>query len=128
MFKVFIDGSAGTTGLRIYERLSERDDIELIKIDEEDRKKLDVRKAAIESADAAFLCLPDSAAIEIVETLERLVCGGDCTVFDFGRKTENRLYTRRFFGRGELYDSHGKRQNGISFGDCVFRAENGERF
>ena len=70
MFKVFIDGSAGTTGLRIYERLSERDDIELIKIDEEDRKKLDVRKAAIESADAAFLCLPDSAAIEIVEAVK----------------------------------------------------------
>jgi len=78
MFKVFIDGSAGTTGLRIYERLSERDDIELIKINEEDRKNLEARKCAIESADAAFLCLPDSAAIEIVEA----TCGCGTKILD----------------------------------------------
>lgn len=65
MKKIFIDGSAGTTGLRIYERLEKRDDIELIKISEENRKNLECRKEAIESADAAFLCLPDSAAKEI---------------------------------------------------------------
>ena len=67
--KVFIDGSVGTTGLRIHERLSARSDIELIKIDEEHRKDLNFRKEAIESADAAFLCLPDSASIEIVAAL-----------------------------------------------------------
>lgn len=66
MKKVFVDGSAGTTGLRIFERLADRDDIELIKISEENRKDLNCRKEAIESADAAFLCLPDDAAREIV--------------------------------------------------------------
>ena len=67
--RVFIDGSVGTTGLRIHERLSARRDVELISIDEEHRKDLKCRKEAIESADAAFLCLPDTASIEIVEAL-----------------------------------------------------------
>lgn len=66
MKKVFVDGSAGTTGLRIFERLGKRDDIELITISDELRKDINARRAAIESADAAFLCLPDDAAKEIV--------------------------------------------------------------
>lgn len=68
--RVFIDGSAGTTGLRIFDRLSEREDIELIAISEENRKELKYRKEAIEAADAAFLCLPDSAAREIAAAVE----------------------------------------------------------
>ncbi len=70
MKKVFVDGSAGTTGLRIFERLGKRDDIELITISEENRKNLRYRKEAIESADAAFLCLPDDAAREIVAEIQ----------------------------------------------------------
>ena len=35
--KVFIDGKAGTTGLRIYERLQIRNDIQLMTLSEEDR-------------------------------------------------------------------------------------------
>lgn len=66
MQKVFIDGSAGTTGLRIYERLSKRSDIQLIALSEELRKDPDARREALNSADIAFLCLPDSAAIEAV--------------------------------------------------------------
>ncbi len=66
MQKVFIDGSAGTTGLRIYERLSKRSDIQLIALSEELRKNPDARREALNSADIAFLCLPDSAAIEAV--------------------------------------------------------------
>ena len=66
MQKVFIDGSAGTTGLRIYERLSSRSDIELIKLTEELRKDTEARREALNSADIAFLCLPDAAAIEAV--------------------------------------------------------------
>ena len=62
MKKIFVDGSVGTTGLRIFERLAKRDDVELITIDEAHRKDLASRKSAIESADAAFLCLPDDAA------------------------------------------------------------------
>lgn len=70
MKKVFIDGSAGTTGLRIRERLSERDDIKLIELPEEKRKDISARSKALNSADIAFLCLPDAAAIEAVELIE----------------------------------------------------------
>ncbi len=66
MTKVFIDGSAGTTGLRINERLSGRKDIELIILPDEIRKNTDARKQAINSADVCFLCLPDDAAREAV--------------------------------------------------------------
>lgn len=70
MKKVFIDGSAGTTGLRIFERLKERKDIELLEISEADRKNAAMRKRFLNSADVAFLCLPDSAAIEAVSMVE----------------------------------------------------------
>lgn len=66
MTKVFIDGSAGTTGLRINERLIARNDIELIKLPEEHRKDISARKEAINSSDVTFLCLPDTAAVEAV--------------------------------------------------------------
>lgn len=64
MTKVFIDGSAGTTGLRIRERLSARKDIELITLEESLRKDVSARSEALNSADVAFLCLPDDAARE----------------------------------------------------------------
>lgn len=70
MKKVFIDGSAGTTGLRIYERLEGRKDIELIKLAESVRKDPAARKEALNSADIAFLCLPDDAAREAVAMVE----------------------------------------------------------
>ena len=65
--KVFIDGSAGTTGLRIRERLAERRDLELIVLSEELRKDTEARRKALNGADVAFLCLPDAAAVEAVE-------------------------------------------------------------
>ena len=67
MTKVFIDGSSGTTGLRIRERLCTRKDIELIALDEAHRKDAEARRDAFQKADVAFLCLPDAAAIEAVE-------------------------------------------------------------
>ena len=70
MTKIFIDGSAGTTGLRIYERLESRNDIELIRLSEENRKDINARKTAINQADIAFLCLPDAAAVEAVSLVE----------------------------------------------------------
>lgn len=70
MKKVFIDGSAGTTGLRIYERLENRKDIELLRLSEKSRKDKAARKEAINSADIAFLCLPDDAARESVSLCE----------------------------------------------------------
>lgn len=68
--KVFIDGKAGTTGLRIYERLSVRDDVEILQLSDELRKDTACRKEALNGADVAFLCLPDSAAIEAVSLVE----------------------------------------------------------
>ncbi len=67
MYSVFIDGSHGTTGLRIYERLQAREDIKLCIPSEADRKDPRVRKELLHSCDIAFLCLPDSAAKESVE-------------------------------------------------------------
>ena len=60
--KVFIDGSSGTTGLRIADRLAERPEIELLSISAEGRKDVHERAKVINSADLAFLCLPDAAA------------------------------------------------------------------
>ena len=70
MKKIFIDGSVGTTGLRIVERLSARDDVQLITLPEELRKDVSARKQALNSADVAFLCLPDDAAREAVTLVE----------------------------------------------------------
>ena len=60
--RLFIDGHAGTTGLRIRDWLAGRDDLELKTLDEEDRKSEVARRDAIREADLAILCLPDNAA------------------------------------------------------------------
>ena len=70
MTKVFIDGSAGTTGLRIWERLSGRQDLELLILPDELRKNTDARRQMLALADIAFLCLPDKAAVEAVSLIE----------------------------------------------------------
>ena len=69
--KIFIDGREGTTGLRIYDRLEKMDGIELIILKEDERKDRAKRKEALNSCDIAFLCLPDAAAIEAAELVER---------------------------------------------------------
>ena len=70
MTKVFIDGSAGTTGLRIYERLADRKDLELLILTGDKRKDNNARREMLALADIAFLCLPDAAAIEAVSLIE----------------------------------------------------------
>ena len=70
MKKIFIDGSVGTTGLRIAERLGCRADIEIITLSEDKRKDPNARKEALNASDVAFLCLPDPAAIEAVEMID----------------------------------------------------------
>ena len=66
MTKVFIDGSYGTTGLRIHQRLQSRRDLELIAIPYEERHSESARRKAYEEADFVFMCLPDAAAKEAV--------------------------------------------------------------
>lgn len=68
--KIFIDGKAGTTGLRIEERLSSRDDIEIITLPDELRKDPEAKKKVLNSVDIAFLCLPDQAAKDSVALIE----------------------------------------------------------
>ena len=68
--KVYIDGKEGTTGLQIYERLGQRDDIELLLIDEDKRKDSEERKKFLNAADLVFLCLPDAAAKEAVAMID----------------------------------------------------------
>ena len=70
MKKIFIDGSAGTTGLRIRERLAGMDGIEVVVLPEELRKDPSARRDALNAADVAFLCLPDAAARESVAMVE----------------------------------------------------------
>ena len=68
--KVYIDGQAGTTGLQIYERIGMREDLTLLRIDEDKRHDLDERKKFLNMADIVFLCLPDAGAIEAVSLIE----------------------------------------------------------
>ena len=96
MTKVFIDGSAGTTGLRIYERLAGRKDLELIRLSEENRKDEAARKEALFAADIAFLCLPDAAAVEAVGLAE----GSDTVIID--TSTAHRTAEGWTYGFAEL--------------------------
>ncbi|MDD6789065.1 MAG: N-acetyl-gamma-glutamyl-phosphate reductase [Lachnospira sp.] len=68
--KVYIDGQSGTTGLQIYERIGARDDLELMRIDEDKRHDLTERKKYINAADIVFLCLPDAGAREAVSLID----------------------------------------------------------
>ena len=70
MKKVFIDGSAGTTGLRIFDRLRGRTDIQLLTLPESERKLESSRKRMLNEADVVFLCLPDDAAREAASWVE----------------------------------------------------------
>ena len=72
MKKIFIDGKAGTTGLRIYERLEKRTDIEILTLSEAERKDPAARKRMFSEADVVFLCLPDEASIEAAMMMEGL--------------------------------------------------------
>ena len=70
MFKIFVDGKNGTTGLEIATRLGNRADVSLITLKEEERKDLSARLGAIASSDLTVLCLPDAAAKEIVQAVK----------------------------------------------------------
>ena len=65
--KVFIDGHTGTTGLRIHQWMTGREDVELLTLPPELRRNPEERQARLLQSDAAILCLPDDAAIEAAE-------------------------------------------------------------
>jgi len=68
--QIFIDGAAGTTGLEIRERLTDRDDIKLVQLSDSERKSLRARREALNLSDLVILCLPDEAAREAVSMIE----------------------------------------------------------
>ena len=98
--KVFIDGKAGTTGLRIYERLESFQGIELISLSEEKRKDPQARKEALNQADIAFLCLHDDAARESVSLIEN----ENTVVID--TSTAHRTLDDWAYGFAELSPAH----------------------
>lgn len=100
MIKVFIDGGAGTTGLKIVERMQTREDVSLITLDEEHRKDPVSRKEAIHAADAVFLCLPDDAAKEAALLAE----GAKAVVID--ASTAHRTAEGWAYGFPELSPAH----------------------
>ncbi len=100
MKKVFIDGSAGTTGLRIFERLSARDDVEIVLLPDDKRKDPVARKTALNSVDVAFLCLPDDASREAVAMVEN----PNVTVID--ASTAHRTLPDWAYGFPELSTAH----------------------
>lgn len=100
MKKIFIDGSEGTTGLRIFERFEGRDDIELLKIPSELRKEPSEVKKYINESDITFLCLPDAAAREAVALVEN----DDTVIID--TSTAHRTQEGWAYGYPELSPSH----------------------
>lgn len=96
MTKVFIDGSAGTTGLRIRERLALRKELELLSIPEAYRKDEGARRDFLNQADVAFLCLPDAAAKEA----SALVSSPDTVLID--TSTAHRVAPDWVYGFPEL--------------------------
>ncbi len=98
--KIFIDGSEGTTGLRIFERFENRDDIELLKIPSESRKDPATVKQFIHDSDITFLCLPDAAAREAVALAE------DEDVILIDTSTAHRTEAGWAYGYPELSPAH----------------------
>jgi N-acetyl-gamma-glutamyl-phosphate reductase len=97
---VFVDGQAGTTGLKIYQRLGSRRDIRIIAVDPERRKDPVARREVINSADIVFLCLPDEAARESAALAEN----PNTRVID--ASTAHRTHPEWAYGIPELSRTH----------------------
>lgn len=103
MAKVYIDGQEGTTGLKIMERFEGRNDIEIIRIDEDKRKDPAERARLINSADYVFLCLPDDASREAVSFVDN----DHVRIID--ASTAHRTNPEWAYGFPELSDEHRKK-------------------
>ena len=100
MTRVFIDGSAGTTGLRIAARLASRSDLSILTLTGDARKDPQARKEALFESDIAFLCLPDAAAREAAALAE----GSRVRIID--TSTAHRTSEGWAYGFAELSAAH----------------------
>ncbi|MEG0229918.1 MAG: N-acetyl-gamma-glutamyl-phosphate reductase, partial [Oscillospiraceae bacterium] len=98
--KIFINGSGGTTGLKIVSRLENRDDLELIILSDDKRKDLNEIKKAINNSDVTILCLPDDAAKEAI-----LLCENE-NVKILDASTAHRTNYNWAYGFPELSENH----------------------
>ncbi|MGD1950680.1 MAG: N-acetyl-gamma-glutamyl-phosphate reductase [Leptolyngbyaceae cyanobacterium] len=98
--RVFIDGEAGTTGLQIYTRLAQREDVTVVSIEPTKRKEITERVRLIDSVDVAILCLPDAAAREVVG----LVSNPAVKILD--ASTAHRTHADWVYGFPELARGH----------------------
>ena len=117
--KIFIDGQHGTTGLQIHDRLKDRADIELLELPLADRKDLGKRAEIANASDIAVLCLPDSAAKELVAALDGMKGGSDTVVID--ASTAHRVADAWTYGFPEMTKAHRqklKASNRISNPGC----------
>jgi N-acetyl-gamma-glutamyl-phosphate reductase len=94
--KIYIDGQAGTTALRIREWLVGRDDLEVVTLPEELRKDAYARKQALRDAAIVLLCLPDDAARDAAAWLS----GSSVRILD--ASTAHRLNGEWIYGLPEL--------------------------
>jgi N-acetyl-gamma-glutamyl-phosphate reductase len=101
--RVFIDGAVGTTGLEIAGRLERRADLEILTLDEAQRKDAAARRDALNAADVVILCLPDDAAREAVS----LIDNPNTRVID--ASTAHRIAPDWMFGFHEI-DPDGRRK------------------
>ena len=104
MKKIFIDGAAGTTGLKIFDRLKDRADTELITLPEQLRKDEGARAEAISKADVVFLCLPDDASREAVKL-------ADSNIVIIDTSTAHRTADGWVYGMPELKGQKDKIKN-----------------
>ena len=98
--KVYIDGQAGTTGLKLYDRIRNRPDVELLTIDPALHRDNAERARLINLSDVTFLCLPDAASIEAVSFVEN----PDTRIID--ASTAHRTNPDWAYGFPELSPAH----------------------
>ena len=106
MTKIFIDGKEGTTGLRIFDRLSLRSDLELLTLPERERKNPELRRQQLNACDVAILCLPEDAAIEACEMIE----SPDVRIID--PSTAHRIADGWVYGLPEVLENGWEQLNG----------------
>ena len=101
--KIFIDGEEGTTGLQIYKKLSIHPEIEILKINEENRKDLVARQKMMELSDLTFLCLPDEASKEAVSIAKKTK--ENCPIIS-DASSAHRISEDWLYGLPELSKNH----------------------